>query len=393
MELPEYQVELIRTRERLVEMQEEVMSFSATSRGCTTFRQDPAWMIWDCSAGETRPMSVVVRHAGEIVCLALGRLQESAFNIQFSVFKLPLKRARTLKIIGDEFLFSANADEATCVSVVLDAWNKQRHEIDLVHFEMLEINGLAGHCLSEQRQQLPGNQQLFSVSPKQEFVWRHFLKESYDDWLSGLGGSTRRLVKRRVNKLEKEFPGDVELRVCSTESDIEQYLSYLDELYPKTWQAKTFGVRKRNEKKDLEKFRVYARMGALRSYMLFLKGRPAAFFTGLQYRDIFEAIEIGYDSDYSSLGVGSALNYMVIKELYTERKPKLLSFGFGENVYKEMICTDSSEAFEAYITQSKLWAVVLRTQIGLGKLEKVSRDLIIRLGIADLFRRVLKNKG
>jgi len=389
----EYQVELIKTQEKLSVMREEIFSFTSVSRGCTTFRQDPAWMNWECAEGTTSPMSVVVKRGGEIVCLALGRLQESMFSIQFSVFKLPFKRARTLKVIGDEFLFAENADEARCVSLVLDAWNGLAKEVDLIYFEMLEIGGLAGRYLSGEGAQLSGKLQLFSTSPKKEFVWRHFLKESYDNWLSGLGGSTRRLVKRRVNKLEKEYPSEVELRGCSCESDIQKYLDHLDELYPKTWQAKTFGGRKRNTERDLKKFHVYAEMGALRSYMLFLQGRPVAFFTGLQYRDIFEAIEIGYDSEFSSLGVGSALNYMVIKELYSQRQPKLLSFGFGENVYKEMICTDSSEAYEAYITQGKLWAVVLRTQIALGKLEKVSRDVIIRLGIAGLIRRVLKNKG
>jgi CelD/BcsL family acetyltransferase involved in cellulose biosynthesis len=130
----------------------------------------------------------------------------------------------------------------------------------------------------------------------------------------------------------------------------------------------------------------------LRSYMLLINDSPVAFFVGCQYNKAFEALEIGYDAEFSSLGVGSALSYMVIEDLYDSNKPAYLDFGFGENKYKSLICNHKSPASEAYITRTNMWGILVKLQIILSKLEKMTRSFLIQFHIDNSIRKILKRK-
>lgn len=394
MDASAMEVEVIDTLEAFESVSTELDHLLEQGKGCTSFRQDPNWIRWEWSAAsESKPFVMLVRQRGELVAAAIFKRDRAPFQLKFSVFKVPIGSPQTLKLIGDEMLISEAVEPQDCVRLILEKVASLCSEIDLVYSEMVELESGFGRYVDSHHRVLPGVMRLFKTSPKEEYVWRHYLKESYEAWLSTLGGSTRRLLKRRVKKLHKEYPDQVDVRRCTSAEDVALYLDSLNAVFPKTWQAKTFGMKKRNTEQMHAKFAIYANMGAFRSYILSLAGKPVAFFTGLQYRGMYEALEIGYDAEYASLGVGSALNYMVIEDLYSIDSPGLLSFGFGENVYKEMICTDKSEAYEAYIATNARWSLVMRLQLLAAKAEQNVRALLIRLKVDAAIRRILKNKS
>jgi hypothetical protein len=218
------------------------------------------------------------------------------------------------------------------------------------------------------------------------------LAKAYDDWLETLGKSTQRLIKRRVKTLYNKFPDQIELKKITKSTEVPEFLYLLNELYPKTWQAKTFGLTKRNDKRDINFYQDIANQGWLRSYILLIENKPTAFLIATQYNNTFEAQEIGYDAQFSSIGVGSTLNYMILQELYLNKKPTVLSFGFGDNTYKDILCNDKSPASEVYLIQPNRAGMFIKLQILLSNFEQQVRLLLVKYHLDQKLRKLLKRK-
>ena len=340
--------------------------------------------------GAGRPLILLLRLNRKIVCIAPCIIEPTRFQLKFSVFSIPGPQVRILKIVDSCLIFSRDAPVEQCIATMLEALYNIRELFDLIKLEDLEEN----NPLCSFFRTTSGKKyfQLKTTSPKQEHVWRHYFERTYDDWLKTLGKSTRRLIKRRVKALYKNFPNQVELQIITKESEIRDFLNYIEQIYPKTWQAKTFGIQKRNKSEDKIFYQGIAKSGWLRSYMLLIENKPVAFLIATQYAGTFEAQEIGYDPDLSSLGVGSALNYMIMQDLYSHNKPTVLSFGFGDNMYKNILCNNRSPAGESYLILSNFAGFLVYLQIILSKFEQATRSLLVGLDLDKKIRKLLKRK-
>ena len=335
---------------------------------------------------------VIIRQGGIIICIGPCIIIQKKFPLTFSIFHLPTPSVRILKILGNKLIYSRKANKKKCIEILFTQLKKKADQFDFIHFDNFLHESTLANFFNHLPQKKYNSFQLKYCSPKREYSWKHVLHPTYTDWIATLGKSTRRLIKRRINKLYKIYPNQVEFNKIQGENEVPTYLDLLNKLYPKTWQAKTFGARKRNCEADIAFFRSLAQHNWLRSYILRINGNPVAFFTGIQYNKRFEAIEIGYDSAFSSLGIGSALSYLVIQDLYNNDKPIHLDFGFGENKYKEMICTDKFPASEAYIIVPNMLSNLVRMQRTLYTLENYLRFIIIKFHIDNFIRSILKRK-
>ena len=70
------------------------------------------------------------------------------------------------------------------------------------------------------------------------------------------------------------------LRVCVTAPEqVPAFLKELDRLFPRTWQARTFGARPRASRSEQEFFQLAAGLGMLRCYVLRSAGAPSLTFS------------------------------------------------------------------------------------------------------------------
>jgi hypothetical protein len=387
-----YTIELLSSVQAINENRKEWADFLDNHAKEHVFWQHPDFIPtnFEYSSHDTL-LILVIKLGTTIQCIAPCAVCKEKFTFKFSIFNLAGPYIKILKFLGNSCVFSPSADTDKCLEIIFSKLKELHTSFDLIKIDVLNSSSPL-RLFFTSTQNRTRFFQLKESSSKIEYTWQHILAPSYDDWLATLGKSTRRLVKRRVNKLYKQYPDQIELRHITRPNEVTPFLHLLNELFPKTWQAKTFGIMQRNTQQEIRFYQKIAELHWLRSYILLIDKRPVAFFIGTQYNNGFEAIEIGYDGDYSSLGVGSALSYMVIRDLYENNKPSFLDFGFGENKYKQLICNKKTPASEAYIIQPNLWGLLVRQQIMLAKLENTIRSLLIKFHIDDYFRRLLKRK-
>ncbi len=387
-----YTVQILTSIQEIRQTCQEWQNFLKKNAGKHSIWQDPQRIIYHLEAGgDAEPRIILLRKKGVISCIAPCIIYKTRFNLNFSVFQLPAPRIRTLKIMDSDCIFSQQSDSITCLNTIFSTLKEMRSDFDLIVLENLPAFSPLRELFAEQPK-LPSGFVLKITSHKPEKIHRHILEESHETWLNALRGKTRGKIRRKIRSLFKHYPDQVECIEITSPQDIPNFLNKLNEIYPKTWQAKTFGQVKRNKATDIDYYTKMAQQGWVRSYLLEIRHTPVAFLVGLQYNSILYHADCGYDPKFSKEGVGSVLNFLMLENIYKSNSPKILDFGFGENEYKRILGNDDYDACEAYILKPDLWGYIARLQLLLSFIEKNISLLLTRLHLDEFIRKLLKRK-
>jgi CelD/BcsL family acetyltransferase involved in cellulose biosynthesis len=160
------------------------------------------------------------------------------------------------------------------------------------------------------------------------------LRGSFDDYLRGLKPSFRYKVQRTVRKL-RQMGGDLELERCRAPEQVERLFAAATRVRERSWQRPVLGTLEDDAYQTSRDSLVeLARRGLLRSYVLRAGGIPCAYVIGYQYRDVYFYAVPGYDRAFARHSPGSALLYLMLEDLWALDRPRLLSFGRGDDDYK-----------------------------------------------------------
>ncbi len=356
-----------------------------------SFWQSPNELYSLVNGGDWDTMKVILlRQDTRIVCVAICVIRRQSFNFQFGVLRVPGPKLRVLKILDSDFVYSKGVDKSACVKKLLEVFREIKAEFDVIYLEnIFEVSST--WKIFDNNTSFAGLR-LQPIIQDMQVNCRQILAPSYDAWLLALKSKTRYNLKRRVRLLFEKYSEQIEFKRVSRTHDVKYFLELLNEVFPKTWQAQTFTVRKRNNPEDIARLTHIAGKGWLRSYVLVINGKPVAFILGYQYADVFEHAECGYDQEYAKAGVGSVLNLLMIKDLYAWHKPKALNFGFGENEYKRILGNEKNNVYEAYLLFPGLWRFVIKGQVVLVIIGEKVKKLSERIGADQYLMKILKRK-
>ena len=140
-----YEVTVIRDLDALQAVLPEWRDFIASRPHGCSFYNDPDIVEFAVSQNGQSPHIVMVRRAGRLECVGPFSVHSSQFGLRLSVFKLASFPVHLLKLFGEDFVYSADADAATCCSLILNALDFT--DFDLVYFEALDTRSpLWAYC-------------------------------------------------------------------------------------------------------------------------------------------------------------------------------------------------------------------------------------------------------
>lgn len=170
----------------------------------------------------------------------------------------------------------------------------------------------------------------FESAPFQARLKIEFPQNPEDYWKK-FSSKTRSTFRRKEKKL-----GVIRFRRFDKEEEVSEFLADAHRVSVLSWQTRRLGLRIRNDAKEILNNQQLARMRAFRSYVLYQEERPLAFLYGIQFRDTFHYIEVGYDPSVSNLSPGQVLLVHVLEDLIRDRTPQLFDFGAGDADYKRL---------------------------------------------------------
>jgi CelD/BcsL family acetyltransferase involved in cellulose biosynthesis len=228
---------------------------------------------------------------------------------------------------------------------------------------------------------------LFSPTGIQERLKIEFPSTPSDYWTK-FSSKTRNTFRRKQKKI-----GMTRLVRISQPDQIPEFLAEAHTISQRTWQSEKLGLRIHNSEAELRFFTFLATHQSLRSYLLFVDDKPAAFLVGTQHNGLFNYEEVGYDREFSDRSPGQVLLLQVLEDLLSDNPPRVFDFGGGSADYKQLFATTAS-------TSGTLWLVPpgMRPQLCLTYLracrfaDRTARALAKRLGATTLLRQLIRGK-
>jgi hypothetical protein len=162
---------------------------------------------------------------------------------------------------------------------------------------------------------------------------------SFEDYMTGRGGSLREIVRRRGRALEKQ---GVRFELHSSNDGIEAAITAYERVYSRSWKQPEpypnfHGVL----------MRVAAGAGPLRLGSFWLGDRPIAMQLWILWEGTATVLKLAHDQEFDRLSPGTVLLAHMIQHVIEKNGAHEIDFGRGDDPYKQQ------------------WATVRRQRIGL----------------------------
>lgn len=332
---------------------------------------------------------ILLLEADEIIAIIPLYVTKEPFALRLGVIKIISIRLRKLKFFGNKISYDHNYSSVNLQKSLEEALVCYSENYDIGLLDGMSTDSIIMSCFSDKKNPI----RIESISKRPQSVWILSLSGSWDDYFLSMKRKKRYNLKSCVHKLSKKNEGKLHLERYRHVDDVIPFLSALDKIYRQTWQAYTFGHKNRNNKEDQAKNTILAKIGVLDSFVLYCSGEAVAFLRGYQYNGTYFYEEIGYKQSMRDDNPGTVLNMLVFPMLFTDGNIKILDFGYGENVYKQVFGNKNYAAVNALLVRNySFGAILLRVQQGFQRFYETVRYILAALKLDSLARALLKKQ-
>jgi CelD/BcsL family acetyltransferase involved in cellulose biosynthesis len=280
------------------------------------------------------PHVVVLNTPDRGTTMLVARVEELPLplSVGYKVLLRPTLRAITLVHGG-----VAGVDTtAACEALLRELWaSLLRGDADVVYLPKLRTDSLL--------HEVAGAWPPFACRNNFSLVthhWRLDLPESLDSFLASRTRNTRASVRSHRRRLLRDLGRTLEVDVLKRIGEIERIFKDLEEVAAKTYQ-RGLGVGFSDTQEWRRTIALALERGWFRAYVLYIDGRPRAFWFGYLYAGTFFIQSPGYDPAFKEYSLGVCLLMDVIDDLCRDDGAKILDYGFGEAEYKQRFGTTS----------------------------------------------------
>jgi hypothetical protein len=273
------------------------------------------------------PKVLVIEKANKPVGLVVGRLVVQDFLCRFGYKTVKLARTTEYHIINGGLLNCPGTQESEVILNALLAALKLG-DMDLVYVSHVNINSHLYDLLLTRPPFFCRDRLVRS-----KLHWTTQLPKSAAEVVQRLSKKRRHWIRSLEKQVEKDFPEQVAFREFVGLDSLGEVFQALETIAKKTYQ-RGLGVGFVNDDDFKERMRFEAAKGWLRTYILYVKGQPVAFWVGYLYKNVFHSGMTGYDPHYRDYGVGSLVFIRMIDSL-CKAEVASVDFGLGDALYKQ----------------------------------------------------------
>ena len=189
-------------------------------------------------------------------------------------------------------------------------------------------------------------------SPRQEYLYFVDLQGSFDSYLKLRSPKSRQNLKRSVKKFLEQNSGA--FRIYTQPQDMEEFHREAVAISGQTYQTLLLNAGLSDSPEFLRAMREKALQGEARGYLLCVQEKPIAFAWCTARGDAMSYQVIGYLPEHADLSPGTVLLYLILQDLFSLEKYRMLDFGSGSAFYKEAFATDKLEFADSYLLRPTL---------------------------------------
>jgi len=303
--------------------------------------------------GTVRPHVVVVYRAGRPDAILVGRIDLSYIACRLGYLRLNLPAKILCFVYG---ALRGNASEENCALIVSSVLQSLAEgEADVAYMNFLKQDSDI-YRLVTQKPTLLCRDYIRLVQP-------HFaatLPTSAEEFYRSLSSGARWQAKSKQRKLIRDFAGDVRVRCFREVAELEMMMQDLEQVAKKSYQ-RGLGVGFSDGPVLRSQLRLKAERGWLRGYILYVNGRPSAFWVGDVNGGTFGSDYLAFDADLGKYSPGMFLLYKVI-EGFCECSGEMVTavdFATGHAQYKQLLSNQVWSEASVYIYAPSLKGIGL----------------------------------
>jgi hypothetical protein len=329
-----------------------------------------------------RPHVIVVEREGKPEAILVGRIDLGRISCRLGYLHVD-PPARILCFVYGAFRGNASRENSELmVSSVMDSL--KCGEADVAYMNYLREDSELFRLSIE----TPGPLCRDYVRIRQpHFTTR--LPNSAEEFYRGLSSRVRWQVKSKQKKLTKDFAGDVRIRCFREVAELESLVEDVEQV-AKTSYQRGLGVGFIDSPAARDGLRLKAERGWLRGYVLYLGGRPSAFWIGDINDDTFGSDYLGYNAQLGKHSPGMYLTLKVIEGFCQDSRQgvRAVDFATGHAQYKEVLSNQQWRETCVYIFARTFKGVTLNlTRTFIGGLDQTIKKALSRTGLLQKIKK------
>lgn len=331
-----------------------------------------------------RPHVIHLSGRGGSAGLVIGRLERIRPVLRLGYCRLPLPRMTALIVMRGGILGElVDACAADVVRMLLDSL--QTENVDALFLSGLPA-GSPLHVLAAQG----GSFLSRDRAPERHVHWQMAVPADMAEFYGRLSKKRRHEIKRKINQVHRACGDDVRVRVFGAPGELDEMIRDVGVIARSTYHAR-IGAGFVDGASTRERLAIAAGQGRLRSYVLYLRGRPVAFWMGTVMRDTLFLDYTGYQGDCRHMEPGSVLFVKMVESLC--RSPvRRIDFGSGDAFYKHRFGTSNWQEVSLYVFGRRLRALYVNTlRTAAGAAGRLARGVMTVLRVGDRVKRVWRH--
>ena len=347
----------------------------------TRFDADPDFYLAFARSRSSfvRPHVVIVERDGLLESMLIARVEDVERSAKLGYRSLFRNRLRAIALVHGGLVCTTEHDARLLIRELRESL--ARGEADIVTLPALGV----GSVLHRAAEDVPAV--LRQPLLRRTVHHRLELPATMEDFLASRSKSTRQSVKRYGRKLERELGDRLDLRVYRDPADLDRILADTEPVASLTYQ-RGLGVALADTSEQRALLEVGLRNGWFRTYVLYLEGRPIAFWPGYGYRGTFFIGTPGYDPAFADYRVGMHLQMRMIEDLCADPALQAVDYGFGDAEYKRRFGSETTDEQDVTIFAARprpLTINLLHATIALAT--TAAGGVLARTGLLDRFKR------
>lgn len=331
------------------------------------------------------PLVFALEADAELHATLAGRVEDTRQNFQFGYMSCGSVRVRKLSFVTNGALGEISREDARLlVQSVRSSLCARGLDFAVLHNQPVDS------CLA--REALSGTPAPFrDHGGREREHWRMSLPENFEEFLGRRKKKHRYWLNRLPRVLEKAFPGMVETKVFETVAEVEQFCRDADAVAALTYQRK-LGAGFANIGETREYCELLAKRNALKGSILYVDGKPCAYWLASTHCNILFLHATGYDPVFRKYEVGTILFLNLMRDVCGTVLEKV-DFGLGAADYKERFGDENWLEKDYYVFAFSVRGLMLNAVISGGMFaEKFARWVISQAGPVGRFKKLWRRR-
>lgn len=337
------------------------------------------------SVRQVKPCVLELREGNETRSIWVGRIEDGEVELPFGYMHLRIK-VRRLNIInggimGDDSIEACRLLLKRAIDLLAEQnWDMLVFSYLSCETPMFELASKAPMALCRD----------WSISPGVH--WTMTLPDSLQEILSRRSSRHRSHLKGLPRRLEARYPDRVRVRVFREPSEADDFCRDAAEVGRESYQS-NLGDSLRADDEYRSRCKLLADRGALRGYVLYIDGRPCAYWMATLWDDAIHLNVTGYCPTLRNWELGTILLLRLFED-HCGATVRKVDFGHGDAVYKERFGDKCFLEASVHIYRASLRGVLLNLiRSGLTRTSRAISRIMARLGllqrVKSMWRRSL----